>query len=144
MVNKSKLTPNELNLIKRYLLWCYKTTKEELDKIDRYFTQGIVDEFILNDLRKAKEYKLPGNERYKQLVDDYNAYVKKKTNNAQNKKFLGKEKTKTLPEYQYISNRFSAIENAICFYLGDKGLNDIVCLYEKEMAGRILSSREHD
>ena len=33
MSKKRQFTQNEKNLIRRYLVWCYKTTKEELDKI---------------------------------------------------------------------------------------------------------------
>lgn len=144
MVRKLKLMPNERNLIKRYLVWCYKTTKEELDRVDRYFTQGIVDEFILNELSNAKEFITAQNTQYRQLVDEFKAYMDKKLSNAINKKYLDKRKTKNVPEYQYLSNRMAAIEKAISFHFGENGLKEIIALYENEMTGRILSSREHD
>jgi len=47
----------EKNLLRRYLIWCYKTTKEELDKVDRYFTQDVADAYILKCLRSGKDYR---------------------------------------------------------------------------------------
>jgi len=44
-------------LTKRYLLWCYKTTKEQLDWIDRKFTQIQVDRYTLKCLLKSKDLK---------------------------------------------------------------------------------------
>ena len=71
-MQKGILTQKERNLIKRYLVWCYKTTKEELDKIDRYFTQLIADEFILKQLKGTKNYRSSaGRKEYKGLVGQF-------------------------------------------------------------------------
>jgi len=52
---KNIFSLDQKNLIRSYLVWCYKTTKEDLDKIDRYFTQNHVDNFILSRLKKLNE-----------------------------------------------------------------------------------------
>jgi len=58
-------------------------------------------------------------------------------------KFLDENLIETKPEYQYLQARFSAIEKAICRFLGVKELEKIRALYEKEMMQRILQAREH-
>ena len=50
------LSENQQRLMRRYFVWCYKTTKEELDKIDRYFTQNTVDDYILARLLESEEF----------------------------------------------------------------------------------------
>ena len=45
------------HLTRRYLTWCYKTTKENLDRIDRYFTQDTVDQFLLQSLKEDPQAK---------------------------------------------------------------------------------------
>jgi len=142
-MRKAKLTQKEKNLLKRYLVWCYKTTKEELDKVDRYFTQLIADDFILKQLKGAKGYKSSaGNKGYKILVDQYKAYMNTKEVNVLKKKFKDRKCVKLNPDYQYLRSRFAAIEKTIAHFLGAPELNKICLLYEKEMTIRILQARE--
>ena len=136
-----KLSPNDRRLIRRYLLWCYKTTKEELDRIDRYYTQIKADTFILGNLRKSVEYKK--RDDYKKLVKDFDQYMKKKQSNVDQKKFVDVSKKKISAEYLYLKERFAAIEGAILYFLGKKELQNITDLYETEMTQRILQAREH-
>lgn len=138
--NNSQNT-NRNNLIRRYLLWCYKTTKESLDRIDRYYTQLDVDQFILEELNKRKKTKTDIG--LKQLVLDFESYMDKKKVNVDEKKFLDVASRTLSPEYEYLRLRFSAIEKAINHFLGSKELARVRQLYEEEMSQRILSSREN-
>lgn len=139
-----KLKQNEKNLMRRYLIWCYKTTKESLDRIDRYFTQQTVDEFLLDDLRNDKAYgSSKKTDPYKKMVDDFKKYMDKKQENVLSKKFCDKAHKKLQPDYQYLKNRFAAIEKAICYFFSEKELKRITDQYEEEMTRRILEAREH-
>ena len=141
MPKKKKLTQNEKNLMRRYLMWCYKTTKEDLDRIDRYFTQSVVDQLILKDLQKSKDFKKNG--KYKKQVDAFAVYMETKTEKAQTVKFADKNCKEIKGEYLYSVNRFKAIEKVIVSFFGKKGLLEIEGLYEEEMSLRILEAKEH-
>jgi len=143
-MQKVGLTQKEKNLLRRYLIWCYKTTKEELDKIDRYFTQLIADDTIFKQLKQSHEYRYSNNcKEYKNLVDQFKNYMDKKELNVLKKKFKDRKHTKLNPEYQYLVNRFVAIEKTIVQLLGGGELKAICLLYEEEMTRRILEAREH-
>jgi len=143
-VRKVKLTQNEKKLLRRYLVWCYKTTKEELDKVDRYFTQLKADHFILKQLKGVKNYtSSAGNKDYKNLVDQFKTYMNTKELNVLKKKFKDRKYVKLNPDYQYLRNRFAAIEKTIVHFLGATELNKICFLYEQEMTMRILQACEH-
>jgi hypothetical protein len=144
MPKKKPLTQKEKDLIRRYLVWCYKTTKEELDKIERYFTQLKADGFVLQVLRKTKEYRSSGgNKEYRDMVDQFQVYMDKKEANVLKKKFTDSRRQALNPDYQYLKNRFVAIEGAIRHFLGAGELKKMNHLYEQEMTGRILQAREH-
>ena len=137
-------TPAEKRLIRRYLIWCYKTTKEELERTDRKFTQLEVDEFILDDLLKTRSsIQGPMREQYWQEIEKFEEYKNKKQEEALTQKFF--DQTKRIPQanYLYLKNRLRAIEKAIVSFLGKKELTRIELLYEEEMTQRILQAREH-
>ena len=143
-MRKSALTRNEKNLIRRYLVWCYKTTKEELDRIDRKFTQLAVDDFILGQLNAAK--KKAGKEglsRYNELVNDFEKYIADKAKGSQALKFTGPGERTLEPKYFFLKERLAAIEKSIVSFLSRKDLAVIESLYEAEMTQRILGSKEH-
>jgi len=137
------LTQREKDLMRRYLVWCYKTTKEELDKIDRYFTQLIADDFTLKQLQGTQGYKSSVDKDYKNLVDQFKLYMDKKESSVLKKKFKDHKRTKLNPDYHYLWSRFAAIEKTIKHFLGVKELAKISLLYEQEMTRRILQAREH-
>jgi len=144
MAKKGKLTQNQRNLLRRYLTWCYKTTKEDLDRVERYYTQERVDHFLLNELTKTKEFKsLKTPIEYKRLIKSFEDYVENKVQKADRKKFLDDKKNDINSNFLYLTNRFNAIEKAIINFLGKKELDTIVELYENEMTRRILGAREH-
>lgn len=123
------------NLKKRYLIWFYKNTKEQLDKIERKFTQAEIDRFILQELwLEDKE------EVAKQFIAEFDAYAKKKEQDGLDQKF-GTNGVK--PEYLFLTLKLEAIEKAIVKELGRCALKEIKELYEKEMTERILKSTEH-
>ena len=131
MMNKEEIK----NLKKRYLIWFYKTTKEELDKIERKFTQVDIDRFILKELKKSDK-----DNDVKSLIEQFEEYIQKKAQAGLNLKFENKE---LKPHYLFLEFKLAAIEKAICKELGKTALKEIKLLYEIEMTERILRSTEH-
>ncbi|MCX5710901.1 MAG: hypothetical protein NT060_02890 [Candidatus Omnitrophica bacterium] len=123
------------NLKRRYLVWFYKTTKEALDKIERKFTQVEVDKFILKELKKQNKAK--GTEK---LLAGFEAYMLEKEMDGFVLKYDGKQ---IRPEYTFLVMKLQAVEKAIQKELGNKALDKIKVLYEREMTERILKSTEH-
>ncbi|MEW6101121.1 MAG: hypothetical protein AB1481_02370 [Candidatus Omnitrophota bacterium] len=123
-----------LNLKKRYLLWLYKTTKQEVDKVERKFTQLEVDRFILKELKKLDKSKKAG-----KFIDEWEAYIKSKEIDGLALKYENKS---LKLDYYFLSLKLKAIEKATIKELGSKKLDEIKHLYEKEMTERILKSTE--
>ena len=142
MADTIPLTQKEQDLIRRYLVWCYKTTKEELDKIDRYFTQAVVDDYFIERLKTLPEYKARSTLFYKS-VEDFIQYAREKKTKAEGKKFADSAKTVLHPGYQCLKARFEVIEQAIRHFFDQKELERVAALYENEMTERILKAREH-
>lgn len=137
---KNKLSKKQRAIIQRYLVWCYKTTKESLDRIDRKFTQALVDRFILNQLQKASFQSGP--EMIK-VINDFERYIATKEEEGRKQKFSNADKEILNVEYAYLVKRLNAIEVAIRHFLGPRMLAKISHLYETEMTRRILESKEH-
>lgn len=123
------------NLKKRYLIWLYKVNKEELDRIDRKFTQLDIDKLILKELIKSDK-----NKRMENLIKDFKLYIENKEKEGRELKYSGNE---LKPTYLFITQKLSAVEKAIVKEFGKKTLNEISALYEAEMTERILKSTEH-
>ena len=139
-----QLTIEEKRLIRRYLVWCYKTTKEDLDRMDRKFTQLAADDFILKQLLQRKG-KIRGSDRkgYNRKIDDFKRYIGQKKKDAFRLKFENRSSRRLNPNYLYLKNRLSAVERAIVFFIGKKELKKIKSLYEEQMTKRILEAQEH-
>ena len=132
-------------LIRRYLLWCYKMTKEELDRIDRKFTQLEVDRKVLRELNKdLASLKKDAKTAFLKRIDDFKDYIAKKEQAAMSEKYADPVLKEIQPNYFYLQKRLTAIEKAIVHFLGRKELNAIARAYEEEMSSRILESREHN
>lgn len=142
MADTIPLTQKEQDLIRRYLVWCYKTTKEELDKVDRYFTQAVVDDYLIERLKTLPEYKARTTPFHKSVAD-FMQYALGKKARAEGKKFADSAQTVFHPDYQYLNARFEVIEQAICHFFDQKELERVAALYENEMTERILKAREH-
>ncbi len=139
-----KISPNERRLMKRYLIWCYKTTKEDLDRVDRKFTQLIVDNFLLNDISKNRgERNGVDQKSYDKAIKDFRQYMAQKELDSYHAKFADRSHARLQANYVYLRNRLAAIEKAIIHFLGKKELMIIQSLYEEEMTRRILEAREH-
>lgn len=137
-----KIPAADKNLIQRYLLWCYKTTKEGLEKTDRKFTQIKVDRFILGalDAGKFNDRKSP---EYLNLVGDFRKYIEAKEKDGLIQKFSEQNPKKLNPAYLYLENRLKAIEKAVVYFFGSRVLARFKEQYENEMTRRILESRDH-
>lgn len=124
-----------LNLKKRYLIWLYKTTKEELDKIERKFTQLEIDSFILKEMKR-----LDRPARVRKSIDDFASYIQNKAKDGLTLKY---ENNELKPQYRFLEIKLKAIEKAIALGFGKKFLKEVKMLYEVEMTGRILKSEGH-
>jgi len=134
----------EKRLVRRYLIWCYKTTKEDLDRIDRYFTQEKADQVILAELKKKakkkdKDLALAAEKK----AQEFKVYMDKKTARALSQKYSDVKKKVLDPEYVYLQDRLCGIERAMTELLGKKEWEAAQELYEQEMTQRILTAREH-
>ena len=141
---KVTLSDEEKKLVRRYLIWCYKTTKEDYDRVERYFTQFKVDYNVLGILMKNEDIK--DKERgkgYFQKVDGFAKYIEAKEKRVIPQKFIDQQKKILQPDYWYLKKRLEALEETICDFLGKQELETIKSMYEEEMTRRILDAREH-
>ncbi|MGD0336234.1 MAG: hypothetical protein ABSB18_03960 [Candidatus Omnitrophota bacterium] len=123
------------SLKKRYLIWLYKATKEELDKIERKFTQVEIDNFLLKEINR-----LDTEGKVAKFIADLETYIRTKEKEGNEQKFSGKE---LKPQYIFLELKLKAVEKAIAKELGEDALKEIKLLYEMEMIERIIKSREH-
>ena len=140
MKRKNKVTNVERKLIRRYLIWCYKTTREELERIDRKFTQLTVDYFIRDELSRLKQRE---QDLLKIQLEGFKDYIVKKETSAYLEKFANSNKVELRPEYLYLKVRLAVIEKAIGHFLGKQESAVISQLYEEEMTKRILEAKDH-
>jgi hypothetical protein len=143
MNKKTTLSKAHRQLVYRYLLWGYKTTKESFERIERKTTQLIVDQYILESLQAQGKTLGVLKDEYDVLVDDFKTYIKTKQADELKLKFSNTRGKIPHPQYVYLKNRLEAIEAAIRYFLGHKELRVIQELYEKEFTQRILQAREH-
>ena len=129
------------NLQFRYLLWLYKTTKEEFDLIERKFTQVEIDRNILHHMQEHIDTaKIKRKKEARMFLKNFKEYTDKKEKDGLALKYEGK---KLRPEYYHLSLKLEAIEENIVGELGKQGLRTIKSLYEQEMRRRIIEAREH-
>jgi hypothetical protein len=124
-----RLRSDHKALIRRYLTWAYKSTKESFDRLERKTTQLLADEHILASLNKKNRGK--GGE-YAALVEGYKEYIAKK-----------KQTPISQGQYDYLKDRLSAIEDAVTHFLGAKELGRMRTAYEEEFTRRIWESKDH-
>jgi len=129
------------NLKFRYLLWLYKTTKEEFDRIERKFTQLNIDKKIMRHMGEHfNSRNLKRKNEARKLIKGFKEYINKKEKDGRELKFDGR---KLQPEYYHLSLKLEAIENTITEELGHCGLREIKALYEREMIRRIIEAQDH-
>jgi len=128
-----RLTSGHKSLVRRYLLWAYKTTREDFERIERKTTQLAVDEYILEYLSKGKM----------EIPPEFKAYIADKRKDELKLKFADANKNKLHPQYIYLKNRLAAIEAAIKYFLGIHEMKRLRRLFEEEFTRRILEARDH-
>jgi hypothetical protein len=132
---------NKKNLQFRYLLWLYKSTKEEFDRIERKFTQAEIDRRILHHIRKHIDTsKIKRRKDARMFLKNLREYADKKEKDGLALKYEGR---KLRPEYYHLSLKLEAIEESIVGEVGKKGLRTIKDLYEQEMRRKIIEAQEH-
>jgi hypothetical protein len=125
----------------RYLLWLYKNAKEELDRIERKFTQVDIDRKIFRYMSEhIDSTKLKRRDESGKFLKELKAYSDKKEKNGAALKF---EEGKLKPAYYHLVLKLEAVEKAIADDLGRRGLKGIKALYEHEMRRRIIEAKEH-
>ena len=141
---KPKRIIAEKRLMRRYLIWCYKTTKEALDRIDRKFTQLQVDYHLRDLFSKSEEIKRKKAEgAYANKIAQFDRYIKEKEQSGLAQKFVDKTGKQLQPEYWYLQQRLQAIEKTIGDFFSTTELKTIQNDYEEEMTRRIWEAREH-
>ena len=139
-----RFSDDQKKLIRRYLVWCFKTTREEIDRIDRKFTQLKIDEEIRKELlREGKSTPPALKQAFAEHVRKFDEYIEKKREEALTQKYSDAGQKKLQPSYLYLQARLKAIQNSIHRHLGAKGLADVKGAYEAEMTRRIWEAREH-
>jgi hypothetical protein len=124
------------SLYKRYLFWLYKTTKDELDKIDRKFTQLEVDKRLEKILmRKAGAWGRRTREGILPFLKEWQEYIFAKESDAQKLRFS--EDGHVNPGYLFLCLKLEAIKDIIKATAGKKGLLEFKRLYEESAMKRI-------
>ena len=143
-MRKKVITGDERKLYRRYLLWCYKTTRESLERVDRKFTQLAVDYFLLKELGRAPESKNTARDKKCQAqIVSFRRYVAHKEKSAYSDKYEAGRDGEWKAEYWYLQKRLEAVKKAIRFFLGKGELARMETLYDEEMVSRILQARDH-
>lgn len=124
------------HLIRRYLLWAYKTTRESFERIERKTTQLLVDDYVLAHVSNKKGTP-PA------MLAEFKGYVEQKRKDELKLKYNGKDKKRFRSEYIYLKNRLAAIEGAVRHFLGEKEMRRMKDLFEEEFTRRILEARDH-
>ncbi len=125
------------SLLKRYLLWLYKTTKDACDKIDRKFTQLEIDRQIEKILEKSVDACDPVLKQALVLqLGEWKAYIIGKEADAERLKFDSNGQLD--PHYAFLCLKKEAVERLILMHFGPKGLNQIKDLCEEASIMRIL------
>ncbi len=129
------------NLQFRYLLWLYKTAKDEFDRVERKFTQLEIDRLMLKSMQdNLKPSQVSDKAKLDKALKDFMVYIEKKEKDGHNLKFDGK---KLKAEYHFLEVKLKAVEDAVTKMFGADGLKQIKALYEEEMRKRILQRDGH-
>lgn len=125
------------SLSKRYLFWLYKTTKDELDKIERKFTQLAIDRRIAKVL--GRDTKALGSSLAQALapfLKEWKEYVFQKESDAANLKFTPDGAFQG--RYVFLHLKLKAVLEAARDILGKKALGEFKKLYEEAAIEGIL------
>lgn len=115
--------PDRDSLYKRYLFWLYKTIREDVDRIDRKFTQLVLDEKIAALLeRDMASLDKELHQGVGPFVEEWKAYIAQKADDARKLKFSESGLLKF--EYVFLRLKLKAVERLIVERLGRRHLNE--------------------
>ncbi len=130
--------PDEKRLHGRYLLWLYKMTREEIEKVERKFTQLAVDRELEADLARASAgLAQEARQGVAAFLEEWRTYIAQKESDARKLKF--DDRGRVAGKYLFLTLKLEAVEAAIRRREGAKGLNRIKALYEEMCVRRILA-----
>ena len=125
-------------LTRRYLLWMYKTTKDELDRIDRKFTQLDVDRFIADYFFKFSDrLNKESRDALSPFFREWDEYIETKERDAEELKYVGPEELEA--HYAFLHLKHQAILSAVRRFLGSKSIQEFQRLYEAKAIENILA-----
>jgi hypothetical protein len=127
-MNKKRKTDH--SLVKRYLFWLYKTTRDEWDRTERKFTQLEVD----RDLQRIfKEYE---DGPLAPFFEEWGRYMANKEADAKKLKFDAQ--WNILGAYAFLRLKLEAIEGVIAKRLGARQLASFEKMLEDAAMKNIL------
>lgn len=131
------------NLQLRYLMWLYKTTKEQIDRIDRKFTQLDIDCKIRAYLAvHIKKYPPAVRNGLEAQLTKWSRYISDKEVAALDSKFCDSKKRIPRAEYAFLSLKLQVVEKLMRTAGGAKFLQGVKRAYYREMARRIFAEKE--
>lgn len=140
MMAKDNFKPDaddQTSLSKRYLFWLYKMTRDELDRIDRKFTQLDIDNEIHKKIKKGiKGFKGNISGDLEVLAREWQEYIFQKESDAQKLKYI--EAGHPNPNYLFLRLKLKAIEEITVKRFGKKQLECCKKLYEEAAMKMIL------
>jgi hypothetical protein len=118
------------SLQKRYLFWLYKTTKDELDRIDRKFTQLDIDREMLDVFRRravdARDTVKGGVDAF---VREWQEYVAGKEADARKLRF--DEDGHIMASYYFLHLKLKTVLRIVRRRFGARTVGDFKRLYEE-------------
>ncbi len=128
---------DKMSLYKRYLLWLYKMTKDEFDKIERKFTQLDIDRRIEGIFeKKFKSVPEPLCSSLKNNLKEWKEYVLAKEKDAKALKFG--DDGDLLASYLFLQLKLETVEEIIVSVFSKKTLKEFKELCEEYAFKRIL------
>lgn len=126
------------SLSKRYLLWLYKMTRDEADKIERKFTQLDIDREVEKFLKKKTGgLKSSLKAGMSPFMEEWKEYIFAKESDAQKLKFT--EEGQPDPKYIFLRLKLEAIESVMKASFGATFFKEARKLYEDSCIQRILA-----
>ena len=118
------------SLEKRYLFWLYKTTRDELDRIDRKFTQLEIDRGMQKIFREHEGGALAS------FVEEWDRYIANKQAEAKKLKF--DDKGGVLPSYAFLRLKLEAVRGLTSKLFGARLVREFEEMVEAAAMENIL------
>jgi hypothetical protein len=128
---------DKASLHKRYLLWLYKMTRDELDKIERKFTQLDIDSEIEKKLaQRSGSFSAAARKGLEPFLSEWKEYVALKRKDAQKLKF--NEAGEVVASYLFLRLKLECVEAITARRFGARTLSGFKQLYEESSIRRIM------